>query len=80
MTTYTIEKNVPLPARQNARPARYPFADMEVGDSFLVPGKGSTKDQSHISAYAIMVAKRLGGGRKFATRQVGADLRVWRIA
>lgn len=79
MTTYTIEKNIPMPPRTGGA-AKYPYADMAVGDSFLVPGKGNTKGQKIVSSYTAFVAKKLGGGRKFATRIAGDDLRVWRIA
>lgn len=34
--TYAIRKGVPVPAARSYR-TQYPFADMEVGDSFVVP-------------------------------------------
>lgn len=37
-----LDKNVPMPTSQG-RDSSYPFADMEVGDSFFVAGKTSNQ-------------------------------------
>jgi hypothetical protein len=71
---FTIEKNVPLPSKCSTRRA-YPFAQMEVGDSFAFPLKAyrAVSNNSH------MFAKRNGG--KFATRKIDAETgRCWRVA
>lgn len=64
-----IDKNIPLPAK-------YPFAEMQVGDSFLVP--------EGISRTSIGVAaKRFGDkhGMRFTIRlNEKRLLRCWRIA
>lgn len=69
MNQLPIDKNVPLPKR-------YPFADMQVGDSFLVP--------AHIKRQSVSVAaKRYGErhGMKFTTRLTPErDLRCWSFA
>ncbi|HQT62754.1 hypothetical protein [Acidiphilium sp.] len=65
-----IEKNVPMPMRRQ----RYPWRQMKVGDSFVVPGKTSG---------AFSGAKRAAAkatGFKFATRNVEGGVRVWRVA
>lgn len=67
--TFKIEKNVPQPSR-----SKYPFMDMEIGDSFLVPvGKGPTLRS---------MGSRLGKetGRRFTVRVMGDGARVWRVA
>ena len=69
--TIQIEKNVPLPARL-AWNTQYPFASMEVGDSFHVPNGRL----SAISTSAIQFGKR--HNKKFTLRTVEKGIRVWR--
>lgn len=70
MTEYIIEKGIAPPGAR----ARfyYPLADMEIGDSFFVPGKGFG-----IWAHFSRRAKRLG--IELATRVEGTGVRVWRV-
>lgn len=71
---FTIEKNVPLP-RKCQRAIKYPLADMEVGDSFVVP----LSERQRVTNTAHMFAKRNGG--KFASRKIDAETaRIWRVA
>lgn len=67
---FKIEKAVPIP-RGNAK---YPFKEMQVGDSFFVP-KDRVKN-AQIAAYAW--AKR--NGVVLASRSVDGGLRIWRTA
>ena len=69
--TIEIEKGVPPPPTHKGK--KYPFGDMDVGDSFLVPGAKVT---------TLSVAKRdyERGGRKFICRTVDDGVRVWRVA
>ena len=73
--TFMIEKNVPLP-EQNIR-WKYPFDQMEVGDSFFVPNKESTQ----MSALCKRASKRLEA--RFVTAKAEAGdakgVRVWRV-
>lgn len=57
--TITIEKGVPLPPPRGGANG-YPFPDMVVGDSFVVPLEGRTPAalRSKVSAYADAHAKR----------------------
>ena len=68
-----IEKNVPAPA--NPRRRKYPFAEMEVGDSFFAPN-------IKISSVTYSFARH--PGKKFTARTVTENgvkgFRVWRIA
>ena len=75
-TSFKIEKGVPLPPSRRGR-TLYPWADMEVGDSF-VAGPYSTKFQNNVTTSAAL--QRRKHGRSFATRKDGDNLRVWRIA
>lgn len=81
-----VEKRVKIPPRPRpSRTCRYPFARMEVNDSFSVPApkdsKGATKVQSAIGASARNFAKTHKGFR-ITTRRApeGGSIRCWRIA
>lgn len=70
-----IEKGVPVPTEEGKRAKRskYPFAMMEVGDSFeVVNAPKSFLVTVHVNG------KRLG--YKFTTRKTENGRRVWRIA
>jgi hypothetical protein len=69
----TIDKGVPVPASKHTRPNRYPFADMEVGDSFAVDG-GLAQS---VKAAASNRAAKYGG--RFVTRLDGNRIRCWRV-
>lgn len=74
---FQIEKNVPMAERGSAhrgRPAKYPWAEMEVGDSFFSPSDGATA--ATMRAGAQKAGKRLGF--TFAVRLVEGGVRVWR--
>lgn len=78
MSNYIIEKNVPIPSRRGGDHV-YPFALMQVGDSFKI----EKKDQGRVSASAWVYAKRAserGEKVRFITRKVDADTyRIWRV-
>ena len=71
-----IDRNVPVPERAGQRgpTEKYPWSQMEVGDSFVV---GAERANTVRGCY-VGAGKRLG--RKFATRMGSEGLRVWRIA
>lgn len=71
-----IEKGIPIPlyAGQRGTAAKYPWKDMNVGDSFFVEGA----DTKQMSSAVYGVSKRTGF--KFACRSVDGGTRVWRIA
>ena len=52
----------------------YPYGEMEVGDSFVVPAQYRAK----VLNANYRAGKRLG--RKFVARSEGVMLRVWRVA
>lgn len=75
MSDITIEKSVPLP--HLGRKHLYPFGDMEVGDSFLVP----VAKHSAVYGSASYYGKR--NKQKFAVRKLvekGKPVaRCWRV-
>ncbi len=72
MTKITIDKNIPLPSL-----SRYPFLDMEIGDSFFAA-------ESIEKIVGSWTYQKRRYGRKFscrATNENGNDgFRVWRVA
>ena len=64
-----IEKNVPFVRTGAGAPNKYPWREMEVGDSFVLP---------YVRRGFSTMAKL--AGIKVATRKEGDKLRVWRIA
>jgi hypothetical protein len=74
---FALETGVPVPPRATfgqKRGSKYPFADMEVGNSFLVPeGIKSQTIRSAIGAF-----NKTNKDRKFAVRVTDAGTRVWR--
>lgn len=75
MTEIKIEKGVPLPPRKS----KYPFAEMEPGDSFFAkPNEGQSLKQLHNSIMGC-ARLRLFPGKKFTSRQMDGGVRVWRI-
>lgn len=74
--TYVIDRGVPLPPSHSIG-AKYPFASMQVGDSFLVP-MGPDKNFPTERRAASMYAAR--NNIKLVCRKVKDGLRVWRTA
>lgn len=72
-TVYIIEKGIPI---QKSRIATsiYPFAQMEVGDSFLIPCGPKSARQN-----AIAAVERLGMDA-VTRKQLDGSIRVWRVA
>ena len=86
---YEIERNVPLRGR-----GKYPFNEMEVGDSFFVPSPFHNKArQAALARNGKRYRKRSGKPQRFITRTVntvvkgndinrnyGEDgIRIWRV-
>lgn len=72
-----VEKGIPLPGRKHHK---YPFDEMDVGDSFFIPAKSADDAaRAQVSALGAMRARRLLD-KDFTTRRVDGGVRVWRIA
>ena len=79
--TYAIESGVEIPT--NAKPkkekvAKYPYAEMNIGDSFFVPSGERGGSLGNICAMNKKMGERLGW--KFVARTVEGGVRVWRKA
>jgi hypothetical protein len=76
-TMSAIEKGVPLPQDPRGRRQIWPFADMEIGDSFFLAGE-SAKCQRALRNASSRYQRKTGA--VFATRSVEGGARVWRVA
>jgi hypothetical protein len=76
--TFTVESGIPVPARKGGRAggSKYPFATMEIGQSFLVDSE--TKIGTIRSAVGAFT--KTHKGYRFAIRQTDEGVRVWRVA
>ena len=74
-----IEKNIPIPDRDMSglgRKTKYPFLDMEVGDSIF---DDSADKIGKSKAYPAANTWGKRRGIKFAARQVDGGVRIWRV-
>jgi len=77
---YKVEKGIPVPPKKSGRPkkkvSKYPFAQMNVGDSFCA----AAKDRVKIASAAVTYRKTKKRTAKFTTRVEGKLARIWRVA
>jgi hypothetical protein len=79
---FKIEKNVPLPTTDVANgDPKYPFADMEPGDSFFIPcpDKERAAIKSRVDSSIHDHVRRRKLTCKFLSRRVEGGVRVWRL-
>jgi len=70
---FTIDKGIPMPRRGcGERERKYPFLEMEPGDSFLIPDGEVDRNQRQTCANSAAAY-----GKKIAVRRVAGGLRVW---
>jgi len=76
--TFKIEKNIPLPAPDGAK---YPFEEMEIGDSFAFGSDMRSTIASACASYSKRATVKRGHNVKFRVSLLkGQDHgRVWRI-
>ena len=70
MISVGLDKDVPLPEARK----RYPYREMEVGDSFFVEGGGI----QNICNQNYRTGKKLG--KSFIARKEDGGVRVWRVS
>jgi len=70
---FEIEKFVPIPAGY-VKKKKYPFAEMEIGDSIFFAEPAVKKARSYAHAFGA------SHGMKFTTRLVDGGVRIWRIS
>ena len=68
---YEVEKGIEIPGGGKKK---YPWDEMEVGDSFFIPGLGEVPRNIASSA----PTHRKKRGEKYTTRKVEGGYRIWR--
>lgn len=76
MTTYLIDKGVPVPMKRSNTLEIFPFSEMQPGDSFWVPTGAFRADFVRTAAHLW----RSKHGWTFITRKESDGLRVWRMS
>lgn len=81
-----IEKNVPLPpvkrTGNNQKTSKWGkiASLLQVGDSILVPVKGTVTPEVSVAVRNRMAHHGKKLGHKYATRKVDGGIRIWRTA
>lgn len=75
--TIQIDKGIPVPAHNKKYAKKYPFQEMEIGDSFLMP---LPDGKSPGSLYAAMSGAKKRFNINLTAARVDGGVRVWRIA
>jgi hypothetical protein len=75
----SVEKGIPMPkvrtrGRNGGRRPEYPWATMEIGDSFLFPDHICRGTPYRLCKYASV------DGREFRARRTPDGFRCWRVA
>jgi len=76
MSDFDIEKNVPLPKHDVFRKRKYPFIEMEVGESFFVKGPKSKVALNGMKSIARYYRDKFN--LCFTVKQVEGGIRCWR--
>jgi hypothetical protein len=74
MSDFKVDKGVPLPKNIGRKLTKYPWHEMKVGDSFLVPTELALSLAANI-AYRNRKFPEI----KFVQRRVQGGYRVWRM-
>lgn len=70
-----VEKGIPFPTKKFKKGTRFPFASMEVGDSFKTDAPSST-----VTTAAWYFGKEEKPGAKFSVRKIAeGGVRCWRV-
>jgi hypothetical protein len=75
---FKVESGIPLPPppRSGGANCKYPWMEMNVGDSFFVATDGSQRAKQRV---AMAASQRRKHGQRFAMRSVEGGVRVWRV-
>lgn len=76
---FKIEKNVEMPNQQRGRNCKYPFKDMQIGDSFSC-GEYSRDNMTKFSNAGRVWSNKVNAGYKFQCRKFDdGTFRMWRV-
>ena len=74
MRVIQVDRGIPLPRPRRDRRWKYPWLEMEVGDSFLVPD-----ERNVLRMVRVGCSTSRRHGMRFEARQVEGGVRVWRV-
>ena len=80
---FQIESGVPIPkiaGRGRAATVTFPFGDLDIGDSFLIPCDVSDKKAVESWRRKVLTARKHWKGLNTRTAVMSDGLRVWRVA
>lgn len=73
----TIEKDIPIPS---IRRGKYPFAQMQAGDSFFLPCANSEEQSISIDRVKASCYLRLKHyGERYHAKKINGGVRVWLV-
>lgn len=76
---YEVEKGHDIP-NVPVKVTKYPFASMDVGDSFFVPFGEDVPAVVMNRLRSAAGQRSVDGGKKFVVRRMDGGVRVWRTA
>jgi hypothetical protein len=78
---FRIESYVRLPRPSGSR-VKYPWAKLEVGQSFLAPCENDERPalMNSLTSCRSWQQRKTKGAKRFALRIVDGGVRVWRVA
>lgn len=79
---YEIERGIPFPGKQRTATGRrptYPFARLEVGESFFVPSRAASFSKESKLCAALHKARQIMG-HNFAWSPENGGYRIYRLA
>jgi hypothetical protein len=75
---FKLENKIKIPAKTSGRikgSTKYPFANMKIGQSFLIKGKKTASISSTVKHWCLASGSKF----KFTIRKLENDVRIWRI-
>lgn len=75
---YPIEKGIPITDGRKGSKEKYPWSQMEIGDSFFVPSKSKNTLRSS-RVHANKAGKGVFKSSELDDETQGPGVRVWRI-
>jgi hypothetical protein len=74
MSQINVEKGFPIPEVRKDSMRKYPWKEMEIGDSFFL--EGITRNRAGSICNGGM---RNNSGKKFSYRSIDGGVRIWRV-
>lgn len=76
--TLPVDKDIPIPQAYKTRPDKYPFAQLEVGDSFFIEN-ANKRFSIYANVRHFNERRKLHEQIKVCQRREGNGVRIWRV-